>query len=159
MVYDSIRAIDYLATRDDVDLSRLATIGLSMGSTMAWWVAALEPRIKVCLDLCCLTDFQALLAASGLAGHGIYYYVPALLNHFTTGDINALIAPRPHLSLAGDQDALTPPAGLDRVDAHLREVYAAQGVPERWQLRRYPTGHGETAAMRVEVLRFLKQWL
>lgn len=34
MVYDSLRAIDYLATRDDVDLNRLATLGLSMGSTM-----------------------------------------------------------------------------------------------------------------------------
>src|SRR5437763_16439953 len=30
--------------------------------------------------------------------------------------INALIAPRPHLSLAGNYDKLTPPAGLDRID-------------------------------------------
>ncbi|HEU5329488.1 MAG TPA: acetylxylan esterase, partial [Thermomicrobiales bacterium] len=79
MVYDSLRAIDYLATRDDVDLARLATLGLSMGSTMAWWVAALDERVKVCVDLCCLTDFQALIETRGLDGHGIYYYVPRLL--------------------------------------------------------------------------------
>jgi len=117
MVYDSLRAIDYLATRDDVDLSRLATLGLSMGSTMAWWVAALGVRVRVCVDLCCLTDYQALLESQGLDEHDIYYYVPRLLQRFSTAEINALIAPRPHLSLAGRYDRRTPPAGLDRIDA------------------------------------------
>ena len=58
MVYDSLRAIDYLVSRPDVDAARVATLGLSMGSTMAWWVAALDTRIKVCVDICCLTDFH-----------------------------------------------------------------------------------------------------
>lgn len=159
MVYDSLRAIDYLATRADVDLGRLATLGLSLGSTMAWWVAALDERVRVCIDLCCLTDFQALIDARGLDSHGIYYYVPRLLKHFSTAEINALIAPRPHLSLAGNFDRLTPPAGLDRVDQALQQVYAALGTPEAWRLLRYDTGHFETAAMRAEVLAFLARWL
>ena len=58
-----------------------------MGSTMAWWTAALDERIKVCVDVCCLTDFQALIETGGLDGHGIYYYVPGLLKHFTTAQI------------------------------------------------------------------------
>ena len=45
MVYDSIRAVDYLVSRDDVDPGRIATMGISMGSTMAWWAAALDTRI------------------------------------------------------------------------------------------------------------------
>ncbi len=159
MVYDSLKAIDYLATRPDVDLGRLATLGLSMGSTMAWWVAALDERVKVCVDLCCLTDYQALIEARGLDGHGIYYYVPRLLKHFDTAGINALIAPRPHLSLAGNFDRLTPPAGLDRLDAALRRVYAERGAPEAWQMRRYDIGHFETAVMRAEVMSFLARWL
>jgi hypothetical protein len=159
MVYDSLRAIDYLVSRPDVDAGRLGTMGISMGSTMAWWVAALETRMKVCVDMCCLTDFQALIDTRGLDGHGIYYYVPDLLKHFTTVQINALIAPRAHLSLAGDFDPLTPPAGLDRIDAQLREVYRAEGVPEAWRLVRYKIAHFETAAMRVETLSFLQRWL
>ncbi len=155
MVYDNLRAIDYLATRLDVDLSRLGTLGISMGSTMAWWTAALDTRVRVCIDLCCLTDFEALIEARGLDGHGIYYYVPRLLKHFSTADINALIAPRPHLSLAGNYDSLTPPAGLDRIDRELRAVYASFGVPENWRLLRWDIGHFETAAMRREILRFL----
>ena len=158
MVYDSLRALDYLETRDDVDPDGIATLGLSMGSTMAWWLAALDERVKITIDLCCLTDYQALLDTRGLDGHGIYYYVPRLLRHFDTAGINALIAPRPHLSLAGDYDRLTPPAGLERIDAALRAVYAEAGAPEAWQLRRYPCGHLETAAMRAEVLAFLARW-
>jgi dienelactone hydrolase len=159
MVYDSLRAIDYLVSRSDVDANRLGTIGLSMGSTMAWWVAALETRIKVCIDICCLTDFQALINSRGLDGHGIYYYVPGLLKYFTTAQINALIAPRPHLSLAGNYDQLTPPTGLDRIDRELREVYSDEGVPERWKLLRYETGHFETATMRAEILGFIERYL
>lgn len=157
MVYDSIRGIDYLVTRPEVDADRLATLGLSMGSTMAWWVAALDTRIKVCVDICCLTDFQALIEANGLDGHGIYYYVPNLLKHFTTAQINGLIAPRAHLSLAGNLDTLTPPAGLDRIDNELKEIYAAYGVSERWKLLRYDIGHEETPIMRAEILNFLEQ--
>ena len=159
MVYDSLRAIDYLATRDDVDPGRLATLGLSMGSTMAWWVAALDERVKACVDLCCLTDFQALIETRHLDGHGIYYYVPGLLKHFSTAEINALIAPRAHLSLAGNADRLTPPAGLDRIDAHLRAVYQELGAPEAWTLLRYDIGHFETALMRTEILAFLARQL
>lgn len=159
MVYDSLKAIDYLATRDDVDLNRLATIGLSMGSTMAWWAAALDERVKVCIDLCCLTDFHALLDANGLDGHGVYYYVPGLLKHFATSEINALIAPRPHLSLAGNFDRLTPPSGLDRIDAALRDVYRERGAPDAWKLVRSNTGHFETAAMRAEIVSFLDRFL
>ena len=70
MVYDSLRAVDYLVTRADVDAGRIGTIGMSMGSTMGWWLAALDERVKVCVDICCLTDFEALLEEKGLEGHG-----------------------------------------------------------------------------------------
>src|SRR5262249_16914853 len=98
MVYDNLRPLDYLVSRSEVDPDRIGTLGLSMGSTMAWWTAALDTRVKVCVDLCCLTDFEALIETRGLDGHGLYYYVPGLLKHFSTARINALIAPRAHLS-------------------------------------------------------------
>jgi hypothetical protein len=128
-----------------------------MGSTMSWWLAALDERVKVCVDLCCLTDFHALIQTRGM--HGIYYYVPSLLKHFTTAQINALISPRPHLAIAGIYDCLTPPEGLDRIDAELRKVYESEGASNAWKLMRYQTGHFETAPGRQEVLDFLRKWL
>ena len=155
MVYDSLKAVDYLHTRPDVDTGRLGTVGMSMGSSTAQWVGALDPRLKVVIDICCLTDWHTLVEVGGLKGHGIYYYVPDLLNHFTTAQMNALIAPRAHLSLTGNLDHLTPIAGLDKVDNELREVYAAAGKPDDWKLLRYEVGHQETPEMREQI----RQWL
>ncbi len=159
MVYDSLRALDYLAGRPDVRADSIATLGISMGSTMAWWTAALDKRVKVTIDICCLTEFEDLVDRRGLDGHGIYYYVPRLMNHFTCAEINALIAPRPHLGLAGNADLLTPPAGLDKIDEHLKAAYTEAGAPNAWRLSRYECGHMETAAMRAEVLAWLDGWL
>ncbi len=159
MVYDSLRAMDWLVARPDVDAARVGTLGMSMGSTMAWWLAALDERVKVTVDICCLTDFDTLVAKKGLSGHGVYYYVPALLKHFTTSQINELIAPRAHLGLAGLQDKLTPVEGLDIIDRELMRVYAAQGHPERWKLLRYDVAHQETPEGRQEIIAFLKRFL
>src|SRR6185436_13935213 len=137
MVYDALKAVDYLVTRPDVDTQRLATLGMSIGSSTAQWVGALDPRLKVVVDICCLTDWHTLVDVGGLKGHGIYYYVPDLLNHFSTSQMNALISPRAHLSLAGNLDALTPVAGLEKIDRDLRATYEAAGHAENWRLRRY----------------------
>ena len=99
-----------------------------MGSTMAWWLAALDERVKVTVDICCLTDFHTLLAKKALGLHGVYYYVPALLEHFTTSQINALIAPRAHLGLAGLKDELTPVEGLDIIDRELQRCTRRRGI-------------------------------
>ena len=159
MVYDSIRAVDYLRTRPDVDATRIGTLGMSMGSTMAWWLAALDERIAVCVDICCLTDFDALIEAGGLDAHGIFYYVPGLLKQWTTSKINALTTPRPHLALAGNYDILTPAKGLDKIDAELRATYVEAGAPDAWKMLRYPCGHLETHDMRREVMLWLDRWL
>jgi dienelactone hydrolase len=159
MVFDSVRAVDYLLTREDVDAARIGTVGLSMGSMMAWWTAALDERIRVCIDLCCMTDFEALVQARGLDGHGLYCFVPRLLKHFSTARINELICPRPHLCLAGNYDLLTPPKGLSRVDAHLRAAYTAAGRSEAWEMVRYDQGHFESPDMRRRALAFFDRWL
>jgi hypothetical protein len=159
MVYDSLRALDWLLGRADVDPARIGTLGMSMGSTMAQWVAALDPRVRATVDLCCLTDWHTLLALGGLAGHGIYYFVPALLAHFTAAELNALIAPRAHLAVAGVRDPLTPAAGLDAIDAALRAAYAAEGHPERWRLLRQDVAHEETPEARAATVAFLRMHL
>ena len=125
---------------------------------MAWWVAALDTRIKVCIDMCCLTEFHT-FAQKGVLNHGIFYFVPSLLKHFTTSQINSLIAPRPHLGLAGNYDELTPPEGLDIIDTELKKTYKAMNAADAWKLLRYDVGHYEIPEMRREVISFLEKWL
>ncbi len=160
MVYDSVRMLDYLVhKRPEIDPERIATLGMSMGSTMAWFTAALDERIRVCADICCMTDYESLMESGNLDGHGLYYYVPSLLKYFDTAAINALIAPRAHISLNGKYDGLTPEAGLDKIDRTLKKIYKDLGSPEHWLLKKYPVQHCETAEMRQEILAFLRKHL
>jgi dienelactone hydrolase len=159
MIYDSLKAVDWLVTRTDVDPARVATLGMSMGSSMAQYLAALDTRIKVTVDICCLVDYETLLARHAQARHGVYMYVPGLLKHFTSAGINALIAPRAHLSLTGTKDELEPAEGVDIIDGELTRVYAAQGHPEHWKIVRYDVGHQETPEGRIEAVAFLKRFL
>jgi dienelactone hydrolase len=159
MIFDSLKAVDWLVQRADVDPARVATLGMSMGSSMAQYLAALDTRIKVTVDICCLVDYETLLARHAQSRHGVYMYVPGLLKHFTSAGINALIAPRAHLSLTGTKDDLEPAEGVDVIDRELARVYAAQGHPEHWKIVRYDVGHQETPEGRLEAVAFLKRFL
>lgn len=159
MMFDEFRALDYLAARPEVDDSRLGALGMSMGSTKVWWLAALDPRVRVSMDVCCLTDFEELLKVHNLSGHGIYYYVPSLLKHFQTAQINELIVPRAHLSVNGRLDDLTPPAGVERVRDYLTPLYQRYGKPEDCHIELFDCPHWELPSMRKLILEWMDTYL
>jgi dienelactone hydrolase len=49
LVFDTMRGIDWLATRDDIDMSRVAVAGYSLGGAKASWMAALDGRMRAAL--------------------------------------------------------------------------------------------------------------
>lgn len=157
MMFDEWQALNYLCTRPEVDPSRIGSFGISMGSTKSWWLAALDERVTCCMDLCCLTDFDALIEDKGLSRHGVYYYVPSLLKHFNTGQINELIVPRRRLSLNGRQDGLTPPRGVERVRDYLLPLYEKYGSVEDCRIELFDCGHEELPEMRAIVMEWLEQ--
>jgi len=159
MMFDEFRALDYLASRPEVDARRLGALGMSMGATKAWWLAALEPRVKLCSDVCCLTDYDELIKAHALKEHGVYYYVPSLLKHFQTAQINELIVPRAHLSMNGRQDPLTPPAGVEKIREHLVPLYRQYGSETDCRIELFDCAHVELPEMRRLVLAWMDQYL
>ncbi|MGD9722583.1 MAG: dienelactone hydrolase family protein [Pirellulales bacterium] len=159
MMFDEFQAVTYLAGREEVDPARIGACGLSMGSTKAWWLAALDPRVKLCVDLCCLTDYEELVKIDNLRGHGFYYFVPRQLKHFQAHEINELIVPRPHLSLNGRQDRLTPPAGVERIRDHLLPLYRQHGNEADCRIELFDCGHEETPEMRKLVLEWFDKHL
>jgi hypothetical protein len=159
MMFDEFRALDYLASRSEVDIRRLGVLGMSMGATKAWWLAALDPRLKLCMDVCCLTDYDELIRTHGLKEHGIYYYVPSLLKSFQTADINELIVPRAHLSVNGRQDPLTPPAGVEKVREHLLPLYREHGNESDCHIELFDCAHVELPGMRILVSQWMDRFL
>jgi len=145
---DDLMALDYLASRPEVDAARLGVTGISMGATRSWWLMALDERLKTGVAVACLTRYQNLVEHESLRAHGIYYFVPNLLKHFDTEAIIALIAPRPVLFMTGDQDAGSPPDGIRRIDEAVRPVYRLYGKDAEFQNTIYPgLGHVYTAEM------------
>jgi acetyl esterase/lipase len=159
MMFDEFRALDYLASRPEVDSSRLGVLGMSMGATKAWWLAALDPRVRACMDVCCLTDFQELIKIYNLSGHGVYYFVPSLLKHFQTAQINELIVPRARLSVNGSRDDLTPSAGVERVRDYLLPLYQKYGKPEDCRIELFDCPHVELPEMRKLILEWMDTYL
>ncbi len=142
MLRDEQIALDYLASRPEVDPERIGAQGMSMGSTRSWWLAAIDYRIKAVVGVACFTRYEDLIASRQLRAHGIYYFVPGLLKHFDTEGVMALLAPRPFLALTGDRDAGSPPEGMKKLEVILGKVYTLYRKPDSFRSVIYPeTGH------------------
>ncbi len=160
MVRDDMMALENLFTRPEVDVTRVAVTGISMGATRAWWLMALDERIKTGVAVGCLTRYQDLIAEQKLKAHGIYYFVPGILNHFDTEAIISLIAPRPILFMTGDQDIGSPVSGIRKIDELVRPVYALYKDEGAFENIIYPnTGHVYTPDMWNKMLQWMKERL
>lgn len=148
-------ALDYLNERTDVDEGRLGAFGISMGATLGYWLAAVDPRLGAVAHLCCYADFAALIATGSHDLHGIYLTIPGLLDLAGNGEIAGLIAPRAQWIGIGDKDPLTPPEAVDIAFAQTQAAYRAAGVAGKLVLHREAEGgHVESPKMRAEVLAF-----
>jgi len=152
MLADERAALDYLESRSEVDSRRIGCFGFSMGSTKAWWLAALEPRIRASAGACGLTTYRALIEAEALNRHGIYFYVPGILGVAEVGQIVSLIAPRPFLSLSGDEDAGSPLQGVVEAHREAGRIYRLLGARRNLVRRVYPAAHEFTDAMLQDTL-------
>ncbi len=159
-VRDDQIALDYLCSRPEVDRSRIGATGMSMGSTRAWWLAAVDDRIACTVGVACLTRYQNLIKHGQLRQHGVYYFTNGLLKHFDSEGVLALIAPRPYLALTGELDAGSPADGIRVIEEKVGAVYGALGARERFKSILYPdTGHTYTPQMRAEMLAWFARWL
>jgi dienelactone hydrolase len=160
MVRDDQMALNYLFSRPEVDRARVAVTGISMGATRSWWLMALDERIKTGVAVGCLTRYQDLIAEEKLKAHGIYYFVPGILNHFDTEAIISLIAPRPILFMTGDEDIGSPVSGIRKIDEKVRAVFSLYGQEDVFENIIYPkTGHVYTPDMWGKMLQWMKKRL
>lgn len=160
IVRDDLMALDYLCSRPEVDAKRVGVTGISMGATRAWWLMALDERFRAGVAVCCLTRYQNLIAHEGLKYHGIYYFVPGMLNHFDTEAVVALAAPRPLLFLSGAKDAGSPVDGIQVIESTVEGVYKLYGREKEFQSVVYPgVGHQYTPEMWEKMLAWMETHL
>lgn len=101
-VWDSVRALDYLETRADIDATRVAVTGYSGGGLNTLYFAAYDERVSAAIPASYVTTFEALLATGEY--HDPCTYVPGVAGFTDMGEIAAIPAPRPYLVLSGERD-------------------------------------------------------
>ena len=160
MLSEQAGALSWLASRPDVDPGHIGMTGISMGATLAYFLAALDTRIAATAHLCCYADFATLVESGAHDLHGHYLTVPGLLAETSTGEIAGLCAPRPQLICVGLDDPLTPQNAIERAFAQTSAAYETRGAREALTLRmEQGVGHRETQTMRGALLDFFRRHL
>jgi dienelactone hydrolase len=186
-VWDVLRLVDYLETRDDVDPRRIGVMGISRGGTEAYLAAAVDPRIAAVVPIIGVQGFRWALdndrwqprvgtfapAVDGAArDEGVpkvdaafvrrFYdrVAPGIYGDYDAGSMLALIAPRPVLVINGDSDPRTPLPGVQEAVALARRAYIRMGAEEKLGLYLQPNaGHVFTPVAELVMADWFVKWL
>jgi dienelactone hydrolase len=186
-VWDVMRLVDYLSTRDDVDASRIGLIGISKGGIETYLAAAADPRIAVAVPCIGVESFRwaldnndwqerigtiqnafdTIAKDAGVtqpdAAFVKNFYdrvVPGIYSEFDGPEMLALIAPRPLLVINSDADNHTPlPGVLECVDA-AKKIYAAGHAEDRFaMIIQKNTGHQVKPESERAAIEWFVKWL
>jgi dienelactone hydrolase len=160
LLRDDLMALDYLASRPEVDPDRIGVTGMSMGSTRTWWLMALDERLKTGVAIACMTRYQNMILRGAIHEHDIGYFVPGMLSHFDSEAVISLIAPRPVLFQTGDRDGGSPVDGVHAIEAAVRPFYGLYGSEGDFQSIVYPgQAHVYTPEMWAKTLAWMDEHL
>ncbi|MFM8356949.1 MAG: alpha/beta hydrolase, partial [Verrucomicrobiota bacterium] len=156
--WNSIRALDYLETRPEVDRTRLGMTGRSGGGSYTWTTAALDDRIRAAAPVAGITDLRNHVLDGGVEGHcDCMFFVNTYRWDFALNA--ALLAPRPLLLVNTDRDSIFPLDGVLRVHRQVDRVYELLGARTNLGLVIGPGGHVDTQDLQVPVFRWFDQHL
>jgi hypothetical protein len=162
MAWESMRAIDYLLSRPEVDGNRIGMTGASGGGLNTVYTCAVDERIAVAIPVCYVTSFGRFLRAMrGLNWNNqndLCNQVPNVIRDADMAGLCGLIHPRPLLVVNGTLDPQFPVDGAREVVAQLRGIYDAID-PERLRLAAIEADHGYSQPMREAAYGWFRKWL
>jgi dienelactone hydrolase len=153
MIWDGIRAVDYLCSLDHVDKERLGCIGHSLGGKEALFLAAFDPRIKVTVSS------EGGIGQKFSNWDAEWYLGPDIRRPdfpLRNNQVLALIAPRPFLLLGGDS------ADGEKSRPYIRSVkpvYDHLGASEALSFFNHKQGHAYPPEAQKRAYQWLDRWL
>lgn len=157
MVWDTIRALDYLCERPEVDPARIACTGASGGGLNTLYAAAIDKRIAVAVPVVYVTRLKEFLETRH--SHCPCSHVNGLADFADMGDIIALNAPRPTLLLTASDDTSFTPAGARGAADQARTAFELYDASQALEVREFDGGHGYDRPMREALLGWLVRHL
>jgi hypothetical protein len=158
-VADALRCIDYLDTREDVDLRPgVAMTGVSGGGTTTIFSGVLDLRITVTGPSCCLSPLE------DLAIRQCYSSCPEarMWRRYADGidyvDLIGATAPKPTLIMAGKGDEVFRIEDTAVLAETARSLYRAGGCEDRFDFFADDSGHAYTLTQAKRFVDFLGCW-
>jgi len=137
-VWDVMRTLDYMATRAELDQSRIGCMGISGGGTVTVFSTALDLRIRVALVSGYLNTFRD---SVGSLAHCTDNYVPGILNWAEMHDLAGLIAPRPLFVESGEKDNIFPIRASIESFNEVKKIYGVFEASDRVEQEVFPDEH------------------
>jgi len=155
-IWDAMRSLDYLASRPDVDATRMGAAGCSGGGALTTFIGALDARLKVVIPACYPNSYQLLFA--GPDPDPDMSLPRFLASGLDTADLVELSAPTPWLIQATEGDYFTP-AGAKLVYEEARNWFALYGAQEKVGFLVGPGPHGMPLVTREAIYQWMIRWL
>ncbi|MEX0611449.1 MAG: acetylxylan esterase [Pirellulales bacterium] len=151
--WNSIRALDYLESRPEVDAERIGVTGRSGGGAYSWFLAALDDRIKVAVPVAGITNLKSHVVDGCVEGHcDCMYFVNTY--RWDYAQLAALVAPRPLLISNTDQDRIFPLDGVMDIYNKVRRLYELDSKLDQLGLQIAFGPHEDTQVLQVHAF----QW-
>jgi dienelactone hydrolase len=157
-IFDDQRALDYLASRPDVDATRIGCGGLSGGGLRTVMLTGADERIRCSCCVGMMTTWRDYLLNKCYT-HTWMCYVPGLPRDLDYPEVLGLSVPGPVLVLNNRQDALFTLPEMQRADEILMSVYRKAKAPERYRATFYDGPHKFDREMQKEAFDWFDRWL
>lgn len=161
-VWNAMRALDWLATRPEIDSARIGVTGVSGGGVMTQFLAALDERVAVAAPSCSTYTLGSQAARDLVPLQCDCTFYPNV-HQMDFPEVLALIAPRPLMILGGRKDPIFPPPGFREAFRRVKRVYDLYDGPEnsdpRLRLVESNEGHTDPPRFLAETHRWMCRWL
>lgn len=156
-IWDGMRAIDYLQSRNEVDPQRIGCAGCSGGGTQTSYLMALDDRIRAAAPSCYLTSMARLLSTCGPqdSEQNIFGQLAFGLDH---ADLIMMRAPSPVLICAATQDDFDISGTWDTF-RNAKRLYTRMGFPEHVDILESDVVHSYGPSHREGTARWMSRWL
>ncbi|QNI37094.1 alpha/beta hydrolase [Edaphobacter albus] len=156
-LWDGMRAIDYLESRDDVDKARIGVAGNSGGGTQSAYTATLDSRVAAAVISCYMTSWNTLWAGPG-PQDSEQVLDGFLADHLDFPDFLISIAPRPVKMAVATRDFF-PIAGAHATFAEGKDIFHLLGVDDKIAMFEADDTHGWSQPRRLATYQWLMRWL
>lgn len=159
---DDVRSVEFLSTLPQVDPSRIASLGFSMGGHRSWMLAASTDLIAASASIGWMNTTEYLMTQTNNQNKGGSAYsmlIPGLRRFLDYPHVASIACPKPALFFNGTRDRLFPVEGVKDAYSIMREVWESQDAGDQLVTKLWDEQHFFSKAMQEEVLMYFNRWL